>query len=263
MTSTRTAIVWSCGHADPSVNNERYNWLGQLIYDIKPDYCIDLGDGADMRSLNSYDTKYPKAIVSQSYEADVDCYNDSQERLRWKFRYAKRKRPFWVGFEGNHEHRIKTAIKHDPRLEGQRYGVSFSHLQTKTHFDEYHEYQYSAPSIADYDDVSYAHFFSSGNYGTAISGIHHAYTILGKRHRSSTCGHSHKRSMYFEDGAHPNGLISAVVGCYKGASEGWAGQANKDWWPGVLIKRNIKDGMYDPEWISLAALEKEYGGRTS
>jgi len=256
---SKTAIVWSCAHADPSVSNERFNWLGDLIEDIKPDYCIDLGDGADMRSLNSFDSRYPQAIVSQSYQADIESYNDSQSRLWDRYRISKKKRPFRIGFEGNHENRIKKAIAADPRIEGAKYGVSFKHLNTDQWFDEYHEYQDSAPAIVDYDGVSYAHYFSSGNYGTAMSGLHHAYSLLQLRNHSSTCGHSHKRGIYFKDDAHPKGIIGLVAGCYKGGREGWAGQANNGWWKGVIIKRNIDGGMYEPQFVSLAALEKEYG----
>jgi hypothetical protein len=255
----KTAVVFSCGHADPDVSNDRFTLLGNLIWDVKPDYVIDLGDGADMRSLNSYDGRYPQAIVSQNYEADIDVYNDSQERLRHKFRKHKRKKPYWIGMEGNHENRIKKALAADPRLEGQRYGISFGHLQTKHWFDRYYEYENSGPAIAKYDDVLYAHYFSSGNFGTATSGLHHAYTILQNNYLSSTCGHSHKRAMYFKDGVRPNGAIGAVVGCMKGKEESWAGQANKDWWSGALIKHNIEGGMYEPQWVSLKTMEKEYG----
>lgn len=255
----KTAVVFSCAHADPSVSNERFDWLGSFLYDLKPDYVVDLGDGADMRSLNTYDTRYPQAICSQSYEQDIETYNDAQERIRWKFRHHKRKRPFFIGFEGNHENRIKKAIAHDPRIEGSRYGISFSHLQTKDWFDDYHEYHNSAPAIADYDGVSYAHYFSSGNYGTAMSGLHHAYTLLQNRNYSSTCGHSHKRGLYFKDGAHPHGLIGLVAGCFKGGEESWAGQANSSWWKGVIVKREIQNGMYEPEFVSLNRLKEMYG----
>lgn len=255
-----TAVVFSCAHADPEVSNERFDWLGNLIYDIKPDFVIDLGDGADMRSLNSYDTRYPQAIVSQSYEKDIEVYNDSQERLRHRFRHHRRKKPFWIGLEGNHENRIKKAVQFDPRLEGKNYGISFSHLQTDYWFDEYHEYEDSAPAIADYLGVSYAHYFGSGNYGTPVSGRHHAYTLLTNRNHSSTCGHSHKRGQYFKDDAHPRSIIGTVVGCYKGKSESWAGQSNRDWWHGVVIKRDIEEGVYDPEWVSMKRLKEAYGG---
>ena len=257
----KTVLVYTCAHADPGTSNERFDWLGAFIYDSKPDYVVDLGDGADMRSLNSFDTKYPQAIVSQGYERDINHYNDSQERLRWKFRHHKRKRPYWIGFEGNHENRVKKAIAHDPRLQGEKYGISFGHLQTKQWFDEYHEYRNSAPSIADYDGVSYAHFFGAGNYGTPVSGVHHAYTLLQNRNHSSTCGHSHKRSMYFKDSAHPNSIIGLVAGCFKGSEESWAGQSNNEWWKGVVVKRELENGVYEPEFISLNTIRKLYGGK--
>lgn len=254
----KTAIVWTCAHASPEVSNERFDWLGSLIEDIKPDYVVDLGDGADMRSLNTYDTRYPQAIVTQSYEADIECYNEAMDRIWGRYRISKKKRPFRIGFEGNHEHRIKKALAHDPRLEGQKYGVSFKHLQTDYWFDEYHHYDNGGPAIADYDGVSYAHYFSAGNFGSAMSGIHHAYGLLQKRNHSSTCGHSHKRSVYFKDDAHPTPIIGLVAGCFKGAEETWAGQSNKDWWKGVVIKREISKGCYEPEFVSLERLRKAY-----
>lgn len=256
---TKTAVVFTCSHADPEASNERFSWLGEFLYDLKPDYVVDLGDGADMRSLNSYDTRYPSQIVNQSYEKDIEWYNDAQERLRWKFKKNKRKKPTWYGLEGNHENRIKKAIAHDPRLEGSTHGISFSHLQTDHWFDEYTEYENSAPSVLDLDGVSYAHYFSSGNYGSAISGIHHAYALLQHRNHSSTCGHSHKRSIHFKDSAHPQGIIGLVAGCFKGKDEAWAGQSNREWWRGVVVKRNIDNGLYEPEFISMDTLEREYG----
>jgi hypothetical protein len=255
----KTIVVMSCAHSDPSVPNDRFSWLGDFLYDLKPDYVVDLGDGADMRSLNTYDTRYPQAIVNQSYQADIETYNDAQSRLWDRYKISKKKRPYRIGFEGNHENRIKKAIAHDPRISGDRFGISFSHLQTDHWFDDYHEYLNGGPAIADYDGVSYAHYFSSGNFGSAMSGIHHAYGLLQTRNHSSTCGHSHKRSLYFKDSAHPHPLIGLVVGCYKGKDEGWAGQANQQWWRGVIIKRNIEDGHYDPEFVSMEALQKAYG----
>ena len=255
----KTAIVWTCAHASPDVSNERFDWLSKLIQDVKPDYTVDLGDGADMRSLNSYDSRYPQAIVTQSYEQDIEAYNDSQERLWGHYKVSKKRRPVRIGFEGNHENRIKKAVALDPRLEGTKYGVSFKHLQTDYWFDEYHEYDNSAPNIVDYDGVLYSHFFSSGNFGSAMSGIHHAYGLLQKLNRSATCGHSHKRSIYFKDSAYPNPLIGLVAGHFKGKDEAWAGQANREWWGGVIIKRNIQDGWYDPTFVSMETLKKEYG----
>lgn len=253
--SGKTVVVLTCGHADPSVSNERYTLLGKLLYDIRPDYVVDLGDGADMRSLNSYDTARPLSFVSQNYEEDIKVYHDAMERVRWLFKKNKVKRPKFYGFEGNHEHRIKKAIEHDPRRSGETYGLSFKHLQTSTWFDEYHEYQDSAPAIHTYDGVDYAHFISSGNYGRAMSGEHHAYGLLKKRMKSVTVGHSHRRNVFFRDDTKSIGL---VAGCFKGGKESWAGQANSEWWSGVVIKRGLEGGYYEPEFVSLKSLEEEY-----
>jgi hypothetical protein len=48
------------------------------------------------------------------------------------------------------------------------------------------------------------------------------------------------------------------VGCYKGAEEHWAGQANRQWWHGVVVKRELEDGMYEPEFVSLNQIMREY-----
>ena len=248
-------LVYSCAHAEPNTPNDRFDWLGSYIHDVKPDMVIDLGDGADMCSLNSYDTRRPQALVTQNYEKDIQCYVDSQERLRHKTKKLKKKLPTWVGFEGNHEHRIKKAIDLDPRLSGETYGISQSHLQTKEFFNEYHWYENSAPSIARYNGIDFSHFFSSGNYGTAMSGVHHAYSLITHRHNSAVCGHSHKRDVYFKDAP---GSIGMVVGCLKGHEESWAGQANKDWWHGVVLMKDVDNGRYEPDFVSLKELEKAY-----
>lgn len=255
----KTAIVFTCSHVKPGQDLSRFDWLGNLIEDIKPDYVIDLGDFEDMNSLNSYDSKSPKMIVSQSYERDIDIGQEARARIWDRFKEKKKKRPYRIGFEGNHENRIKRAIEHEPRLEGTKKGIGFGHLQTDYWYDEYHEYDGSGPAIATYDGVSYSHYFSSGNYGTAISGLHHAYSLLQLRHSSATCGHSHKRNLYIKDGAYPNPVIGLVAGCFKGDKDGWAGQSPLDWWQGVVIKHGVSNGCYDPEFVSLARLEKEYG----
>lgn len=252
----KTAVVFTCAHAKPGVSNDRADWLGGLLYDLRPDYVVDLGDGADMLSLNSYDTRYPKSVCAKSYEEDIISYTDFQERLRHPFKKNKKKMPDFFGLMGNHEERIVRAINLQPQLEGKKYGISFSHLHTDYFFSEYIPYQNGGPGVFKRDGIEYAHYLSSGAFGRAMGGEHHAYNLLRKRLGSTTVGHSHKRNIYFRDDAQAIGL---VAGCFKGAEETWAGQANDEWWSGVVIKREIDNGMYDPEFVSLKTLERIYG----
>lgn len=255
----KTVVVYTCAHSSPEVDNKRFDWLGELIYDLRPDMVVDLGDFYDMKSLNTYDTRYPQAIVAQSYQKDVEHGNEAQDRIRRKFKLMKRKRPFFVGFEGNHETRIKRALAHDPRLEGAKYGISFSHLNTDLWYDEYHEYTNSAPALVDYDGIIYGHYVATGAFGSAMHTKHHGSSLVDKLARSATVGHSHKLHYYRKADARPTAINGLVAGCFKGAEERWAGQANNEWTTGVAIKRYVENGDYDLQWVSLKALEKEYG----
>lgn len=255
----KTVVVYTCAHSDPSVSNERFDWLGEFLYDTRPDMVVDLGDFADMRSLNSYDTRYPQAIVSQNYQKDIEHANEAQDRIRRKFKMMKRKRPFFVGLEGNHENRIKKAIASDPRIEGERFGISFSHLNTDYWYDEYHPYVDSAPALVNYDGIIYGHYVASGNYGTAMHTKHHGASLVDKLAHSATVGHSHKLHYYRKADARPSPLNGLVAGCFKGATEPWAGQANAEWSKGFVVKKELENGDYDFSWISLRSLEKAYG----
>lgn len=256
---TETHLVYTCAHAKPGLNNHRAELLGKLAYDLRPDKIINLGDLWDMRSLNTYETRYPKAVVAQNYERDIDVGNDFCEKVKHPFVKNKVRQPTWIFFEGNHEHRIQRAIAHDPQLEGARYGVSMSHLNLSQWFNETHLYEDSSPALRDYNGITYGHFLATGAYGNAMDGEHHAHSMLKKRGHSTTVGHSHKLNFYYKGDKHPRPVLGLVAGCFKGKREHWAGQANDEWWSGVVIKRRVEDGVYDPEFVSLKRLEEEYG----
>lgn len=255
----KTAVVWTCAHSDPGVSNKRFDWLGEFIEDIRPDFTVDLGDAHDLRSLNSYDERYPKEICAQSYEKDVDQAIDAEERIWDRFRKKKKKRPYRFKLQGNHEYRLDKAISINPRLAGKKYGISHSHFRPDYYSEEYHAYTNGAPALVDIEDITFAHFVGSGNYGTAISGEHHAHSLLKKLACSVVVGHSHKLDYHRQAGARPNSIQAIVNGCFKGRAEAWAGQANTEWTSGVSVFREIRNGDFDWQWVGLKALEKEYG----
>jgi hypothetical protein len=50
-----------------------------------------------------------------------------------------------------------------------------------------------------------------------------------------------------------------VAGCFKGSEETWAGQSNNEWWKGVVVKRELENGVYEPEFVSLETIKRQYG----
>lgn len=94
--------------------------------------------------------------------------------------------------------------------------------------------------------------------GRAISGEHPAYSLLVKQYQSCTSGHLHTLDYATRtkaDGSRIQGLMAGVFSDY---FADFAGEANELWWRGVIVKRNVNEGTYDPEFISMDRLKKEY-----
>lgn len=250
-----THLVISDPHAHYNHSNERADWLAQLIIDIHPDVVINIGDAADMPSLSGYD-KGKRSFQGRTYQKDIDAHLDFQSRLFGPLLSRKKKLPRTVFLEGNHEFRITRAIDLQPELEGT---ISINDLDLQRHYDDIVRYEGKSPGIIEIDGVSYAHFFISGVMGKPIGGEHPATSLLTKQFTSSTCGHLHLADFSIRTDSRGRKLMGCFVGCYQDYDADWAGEANKLWWRGVVVKRNVEGGCYDPQFISLDALRKAYG----
>lgn len=252
-----THLIIPDQHADPRFNHDRADWLGLFMDDLRPDIVINIGDSADLSSLSTYD-KGKGSFVGRSYEADIEAHLEFQERM-WTPLKKARKRPFSVFCEGNHEHRIKRVLDLSPEYAGEQFGMSFRDLDLNSYYNEVVEYEGMTPGIYEVDGVQYAHYFVSGLMGRPIGGIHHAASLIAKNYKSSTCGHSHTFDFSVKAGAGGTTIMGAVCGVYQDYDSPWAGGVNKLWQRGVLVKRNVQNGVYDFEWISIDTLRRKYG----
>ena len=94
-----------------------------------------------------------------------------------------------------------------------------------------------------------------------MGGTHIGYSLLQKKYRTCTQGHSHLLSYEVNTDGFGRKLQGLSVGCFLETDqfEDYAGEeANGMWWRGVVVKHITKDG-YDPEFISIERLEKMYG----
>ncbi len=250
----KTHLIIPDQHAHPDYPNDRADWVGKLIKDIRPDVVVNIGDAADMPSLSSYD-KGTRAFQGRNYRNDINAHLDFQERMWAPLKRTKKKKPHSVVLEGNHEYRIKRALNFSPELDG---AISFKDFQFERYYDDVVEYSGRSPGVYVVDGVHYAHFFISGIKGLPVSGEHAAYSLLTKKFVSCTQGHSHLLDYCVRTtvgGLKINGL---VCGVYQDYEADWAGEANKLWWRGIAICRNVEDGHYDPQFVTLDNLRKEY-----
>jgi hypothetical protein len=263
MSTGKIHLVIPDAHATPESSNRRFDWLGNAILDIRPDVIVDIGDFADMASLCSYDFG-KKSFEGRRIKEDIEVTLDAQERCfgvikeynsRRSILKKRQYNPRIIRCVGNHEQRIHKAIDGDAKLEGI---LSFDMLQ----YDKYGEvYPFLKPAVA--DGVFYSHFFASGVMNRPIDKAH---LLLQKKHVSCTQGHAHTRDWAEDTTYDPaTGKTRKIQGLVCGSYldpeyyASYAGQqVNKMWWSGLIIKRNVRDGQYDLEFVSVDEVQRRW-----
>ncbi len=250
-----THLVIPDTHAHYQHHNKRADWLGEFIADVKPDVVIHIGDNWDMPSLSSYD-RGRKSFQGRSYRADIDAGLEFHDRMWRRVRRRKKGMPRSVFCIGNHEHRIYRAIDLQPELEG---AIGYNDLQLNDYYDDVVDYEGCTPGHIEIDGITYAHYFISGVAGRPVGGEHPASSLVTKKLSSATCGHLHLADWSTRMALNGKRLMGCFVGCYQDYVSDWAGVISNLWWSGVVVKKNVEDGCYDPEFVSLDRLKKEYG----
>ena len=241
----------------PGSNLSHLLTLGRYIARHQPEKIIQIGDWWDMHSLSSYDRGTKKAEGSR-YQEDINSgiramqlmelpYRTHNEHLRSLKKKQYRPQKFFL--MGNHEERIQRHINANPELDG-KLGYDDFMLDSM----DWNWYPFLKPVIL--DGVEYVHYVqnrnSSNPKASSKASMEQTKISVTQGHRpcldistswsdqkgmmwSITCG-----SSYLDDAA------------FKGP------QGNKHW-RGIVHKRNVKDGDFDPEFIRLETLMRDYG----
>lgn len=258
-----THLVIGDTHAKHGVSNERFDWLGRYILDLKPDVIIHLGDHYDMESLSGYDVG-KKCFEGRRYKLDLEAGLDALDRintpmveynkLRKKYK-EKQYLPRMIMCGGNHdEGRLSRAIENNAILDGT---ISNNDFQF-----EYHGWEYSpflSPIVV--DGVSYQHYFTSGVMGKAIGGENPATMLINKLHTTAVQGHSHLFDVSCRTRPDGTRIWGVHAGCYFEHYEPYAKNANNMWWRGLVVLRNVTKGDFDLETISLEEIKRRYASK--
>jgi hypothetical protein len=252
-------LVIGDAHSNPAFNNDRFDWLGQLIVDTRPDVIVDVGDFADMASLSSYDIG-KKCFEGRTYKGDIECAIDARKRVKApsdalsaQLKAGKKKQwnPRWVSCGGNHEEaRINRAIDSDSKLDGL---ISHWDLGYKELGWEYHPFG----EMVDIEGIAFTHFFMAGVMGRSIGGLYPTVSILKKFHMSCVQGHTHYFQMRHELGRHGK-IYAFIAGCYFDYDPTWT-NASIFYDRGILILRGVEDGNIESfEWLGINEIKARY-----
>jgi predicted MPP superfamily phosphohydrolase len=248
---SKVHLVIPDSHAHPAYNNRRYDLLGQLVAELKPDVIVDIGDWWDMPSLCTYD-KGKRGFENNRYSKDIAAGVEAQDRLLNPLRKLKRKTPRKIRCLGNHEHRINRVLDLDPILDGT---ISTRDFQSK----EYGFEEYPFLDIVEVDGIQYAHYFASGVMGRPIGGVNLGASILAKQLNSATQGHSHLFDHAVRVRGNGHRIHGLSCGVFQDYVPPFARASARYWSSGVVIKRGVENGDYDLEWVSMRRLKEIYG----
>lgn len=241
--------------AKPTVNLEHLTHIGRYILKSRPDVIICLGDFADMESLCLYD-KGKKSFEGRRYKKDIAAAREAMDRLlapMKEYNEAQRKKrkkqysPRMVLTLGNHEERILRAIEVQPELEGML---------------GYHDLPYEDWEVKGFlervfiDGVCYTHYLANPMTGKPFVG--NAANQLHKVGHSFVVGHKQTLDVstrFILNGVQQWGLIAGS--CYT-HEEIYKGPQGNDHWRGILVLHDVKNGSFDPMFVSLKYLKERY-----
>jgi hypothetical protein len=224
----------------------------------EPVKIIHLGDHADMPSLSMYD-KGKKAMENRRYKQDIESANEAWAILNraltdFNLHRKKQKHAPWLPERhillGNHEDRINRAVSLDAQLEGV---ISTDDL-------DYARMGWKVSPFLDVlwlDGVAYSHYFYNpmsgkplgGNVEARLKSIGHTFTM----------GHQQTLAygLRFVAGKSQHGLVAGA--CYL-HDEDYKGPQGNAHWRGIIVKHEVREGSYDPMFVSLDYLCRRYEG---
>lgn len=236
--------------------------LGNYIVEKKPEVIVCAGDWADMPSLSSYDVG-KKSFEGRSYTKDIKAARLAMEvflqplksyNLKQSLLKKKQYKPRMVMTWGNHDKaRIDRAIEFDRKLEGL---ISVDDLGFDKEYGwECHDFL----KIVNIDGIRYSHYFCNpnslikncvgGNIDTKLKNLGWSFSMGHQQHLQYGI-------QYLPDGTRRQGLVAGAFYLHKEQYMGVQGDASH--WRGVVMKNEVKDGTYDPCFISIDYLIKKY-----
>lgn len=234
---------------------DHLGWIGQYVADRKPDVVVCLGDFFDMPSLSSYDAG-KKSFEGRMYKGDIQAGREAMALLMDPIK-KMRPRPRQIFLIGNHEERIERAINSDRKLEGT---IGYQDFQLEK--EGWEVYPFLQTVLV--DGISYAHFFPRAASGSVVQtkrGAPNAKAQLQREGGSCTAGHQQGLDVSCLPlrGRLQWGLIAGS--CYQHEEDYLSPQGNAHW-RGVIVKHQVKDGSYDPMFVSLDYLKARYGKKS-
>jgi hypothetical protein len=229
------------------VPTQHLEWVGKYIADKRPDVIVCIGDFADMPSLCSYD-KGKKTFEGRRYVDDIEAAREAMELLVSQFRDIPGYKPRMVLTLGNHEDRITRAVEDAAILDGV---IGLHDLAYESFGWEVHPYL----EIVSIDGIEYSHYFAG--QGARGFAVYSARALLNARGGSAIMGHVQHTDVAFHARTQKIAIFAGTCYLHDEDYLGLQGNAQRRQ---ILMLHEVKDGRFDPMFVSLDYLRRRYSG---
>ena len=239
----------------PGIPTKHLRAIGNYVADKTPDVLVHMGDHWDMPSLSSYENKNTAYwdAPDRTYKQDIWAGNHCMDLILEPI-LAKKARTQWrprMEFAlGNHENRIERAVHADPALKGtlDLDQLNLAHWNVNPFLKPF-----------EIDGILYCHYFVnqkslkknilSGTIDNRLNAIKQSFVM----------GHQQTRmwgSQWTSDGRE---IIGLVCGSSYLHDEDYMPQfQGNHYWRGIAVLNEVKNGTYDPCFVSLKYLVEHY-----
>lgn len=223
-------------------------WIGQYIFDKKPDVVVHIGDHADCPSLSSYD-KGKRSFEGRRLKADLEAAKLGMDYIVEGFK-KDGYNPRMVFCLGNHEERLDRLANDMPELSGF-VGTELLNLEQYG----WEVYPFLKPAVI--EDIFFVHFLANPFTGKPYGGS--AMSQLKTVGNSFVCGHKQILDIAIRptlNGKHQIGIINGA--CYDHHEE-YKGHCGNNHFRGLTVLHEVEDGFGLPMFVSLDYLKRKYG----
>lgn len=240
---------------DPTTPNDHMRWAAEYFCDKEPEGVVIGGDVWTMPSLSSYNSKFEGEglriwdDVKAGHDAldlfmgTIGTYQELQRKNKlnvW--------RPWIIMVLGNHEARLNKYLKDHPELIGTIGMDVFAR-------DDIEAFDFL--DIVEIEGVLFSHFFQNQKNSRPIGGM--METRIKNIGHSFVAFHEQGRKFGSFDTAigRKDGL---VVGSYYCHDEEYRGSQANNEWRGLVMMNEVKNGTFDPCFVSIQWLCGRYEG---
>lgn len=264
----KTYLWFSDSHDCPHHDKSRFELLGRLIVDRRPDVIVQGGDFASMESLSHWDQN--KRLLIEGRRVKNDLYS---ARVAWHMvatyiwelqekqvkAKTKKYRPGLVWFEGNHEDWVRQWMERTPEMDGM------IDLKDQLELDSFTDFAFVDyvpwKEVRVYDGILFCHA-PIGRTGPIYSKYISARALTDVTNIPIIFGHTHRKqedTIARFDGEGRIKVIRAINGgCFFETWPHYAEGNTNDYWQGVLLIHVYEDGLFDVEEWSLERLRRKY-----